>query len=625
MEPVGVVSMKGQLQELFAQLRSLRKFLELQPEKFVEEDIIAVVCDAGVLIFSSWYPEHVVVDLGLQNLFPTIKFILAKSGEEDQKNLKFNFQMTNHLGFVDFVLRKISELTNYKVGQTAKSHLLSIKEELAYLRSFMGETVELRSTHQGLQALWDRILEVAYNVEDIFDNLAIGDLSDSASTSSFDFIGTDIENIKTDVLKAYHIEVGREMEGKEETGTCYQVSSEITPSTTHKIVGFTCEACSIMNRFKRGSKKLQIIHIMAGVLANMETKGWKKILNALNSGIVSREEDRWNTLELSYRFLPDNLKPCLRYFGICQEDQVVSARRLFCLWIAEGLVRKEEMKRVSDIAEEHLNYLISRSLIMVSKQRWGGGVKACRMHDLLYDFCLQKAKDEQFLHVINGHGELLAFNEPRNLRRICIFSEGKHLKEACLLCPLARSVLFNNNGGISYQQWLDISSVTHSFKLLRVLDLEQISAGTQFPSEIVLLVHLDFLALPPFMTLIPPSIDKLFNLEDFIVSSMKGVPFPSSLWSLQKLKYLKVRRYGFHLALENLDSSSVLYDLDRFSGAIIPVEANLERLMRKFPNIRKFKYRLLQDENKLCGIDKIVFPDFLSQLHAFLSTLHSIT
>ncbi|CAI9112969.1 OLC1v1013484C1 [Oldenlandia corymbosa var. corymbosa] len=79
-----------------------------------------------------------------------------------------------------------------------------------------------------------------------------------------------------------------------------------------------------------------------------------------------------------------------------QEDQQVSVKRLLSLWIAEGFIRKVEMKRLSDVAGEYLNDLIGRSLLMVAKQTSMGRVKRCRIHDMLHEFCSQKTKEEQF-------------------------------------------------------------------------------------------------------------------------------------------------------------------------------------------------------------------------------------
>lgn len=170
---------------------------------------------------------------------------------------------------------------------------------------------------------------------------------------------------------------------------------------------------------------------------------------------------------------------------------------------------------------------------------------------------------------------------------------------------------------------LDASRVLHSFKLLRVLDLEHIDIGPRCPAELELLVQLAFLAIRGTFTLIPPWIAKLANLETFFVNPYSWLSFPSSLWDLKRLKNLYiVGRYAEGiLPLEYLDSSSVLNELDRLSGVHIPSEVSIETLMRKFPNIRRLKYTMSLKNQEQGHCYKFVIPDYLSQLQS-LSVSH---
>ncbi|CAI9105453.1 OLC1v1004380C1 [Oldenlandia corymbosa var. corymbosa] len=362
------------------------------------------------------------------------------------------------------------------------------------------------------------------------------------------------------------------------------------------------------------------IVIVAGLLSTIEPNGWEKIRNDLSSSGACIIEHCMNTLELSYAHLADDLRPCFLYLAAFPEDVQISAKRLLHLWMAEGFVRKVKGKRIEDVAEDYLNTLVGKSLIMVAKRRWDGGVKTCRVHDLLHDFCLQKVQDEQFFHVLKGYDELSAFNEPRNLRRLCIHSEQQEFNEAKLFCPRARSLLFNSSGT---QELQSTSLWLHSFKLLRVLDLEKIYIRSGFPSEIEVLVQLAFLAIRGHFRHIPSLIDQLPNLETLIlISGFDYLLLPDSIWNLQRLKYLHLRSSqhdgGGILSINNLDSFSILPELDRFSGAVIPSWSSMETLMRKFPNIRKLKcYMCRNQEDNIPGnFDGIVSLDFLNQLES---------
>ena len=58
-------------------------------------------------------------------------------------------------------------------------------------------------------------------------------------------------------------------------------------------------------------------------------------------------------------------------------------RQLIQLWIAEGFIRKIQNRNIEDVAEYYLEELIDQSLIQVATKRLDGGVKTCRIHDLL--------------------------------------------------------------------------------------------------------------------------------------------------------------------------------------------------------------------------------------------------
>ncbi|KAI3451635.1 hypothetical protein Pfo_008300 [Paulownia fortunei] len=140
--------------------------------------------------------------------------------------------------------------------------------------------------------------------------------------------------------------------------------------------------------------------VIAGILSAMdkEESMWKKVGGNLSSYIFDGGDNyTMQILELSYKHLPDHLKPCFLYFGAFAEDTEIPARKLMRLWITEGFIRKEQRKSSESVAEEYLLELIDKSLVMVAKRRSDGGVKACVIHDLLRDLCLKIAAKQYFL------------------------------------------------------------------------------------------------------------------------------------------------------------------------------------------------------------------------------------
>ncbi|KAL3518683.1 hypothetical protein ACH5RR_021272 [Cinchona calisaya] len=294
------------------------------------------------------------------------------------------------------------------------------------------------------------------------------------------------------------------------------------------------------------------------------------------------------------------------------------------LWIAEGFVEKNELKSLEDVAEDYVMALISRSLILVAKEKSTGGVKTCRIHDLLHQFCVAKAKEENFLLLIHGYNELFSFVEPHNLRRLCIYSQPKDFVKSKIFFPRIRSLLFSTESGKSYEHFYNLSFV-FCLKLLRVLDLGQINLGSVFPSEIAMLVHLRYLAVLGWMKEIPSSIAYLLNLETLLVTAYNGkFSLPDTIWSMQKLRHLHVTGVLFDLSLakSNLENSLVLYNLDSFSTPRIYLGQSIGVLMKKFPNVRNLKCSLSESNASVGASHKIVVMDFLSRLESLELILH---
>ncbi|KAL2552791.1 putative late blight resistance protein-like protein R1A-6 [Forsythia ovata] len=142
--------------------------------------------------------------------------------------------------------------------------------------------------------------------------------------------------------------------------------------------------------------------VIAAVLAKMEKKIslWQNVAGSLSSHISRDPNMCMNILELSYKNLPIHLKPCFLYFGVFQEDKEIPVQKLIELWVAEGFIKREEEKSSEDVAYKYLMDLIDRSLVLVTKRRYDGGVKACAVHDLLRDLCLRIGEEENFQKVI---------------------------------------------------------------------------------------------------------------------------------------------------------------------------------------------------------------------------------
>ncbi|KAG8373692.1 hypothetical protein BUALT_Bualt11G0051000 [Buddleja alternifolia] len=338
-----------------------------------------------------------------------------------------------------------------------------------------------------------------------------------------------------------------------------------------------------------------VVVVIAGILSTVDKQvsKWNEVKRSLVSHIfANRDVNCMEILDLSYKHLPDHLKPCFLYFVAFPEDREVSVRRLVPLWIAEGFVRKKEDKSPESVAEEYLVELIDRSLVLVAEYTSAGGVKSCKIHDLLRDLCLRKAREQNFLKFIGKdfpiyerhHRLFVCPNSKRNFPSTRPF--GLHVRSFVGHLPYPISLCFQ------------------SMKLVRILDLLSMSAKLYGDlDEIGLLIHLRYLAIKDH---IPMSIGSLVNLEFLIVESSYStiITIPSILVRMVKLRYLHVRE-GARFEKDWVITSQLINNLQSLSSVHI-FELNDVEMLRCSPHLRKLK----------CVCGPPLFPDlrFLLQL-----------
>ncbi|KAA8529801.1 hypothetical protein F0562_034342 [Nyssa sinensis] len=163
------------------------------------------------------------------------------------------------------------------------------------------------------------------------------------------------------------------------------------------------------------------IVVVAGLLAKKEKtkEWWERVTESVSSHMVNDRKQYMDTLALSYHHLRNHLQPCFLYFGAFPEDYEIPVWKLIWLWVAEGFIKKHGEESLEDVAVDSLNDLIERSLIIVANKRSDGGVKSCRIHDMLHDLCLRKAEEEGFLQRIRGYEQV---SSSSSWRRLCIHS-----------------------------------------------------------------------------------------------------------------------------------------------------------------------------------------------------------
>ncbi|OMO85331.1 putative Disease resistance protein RPP13 [Corchorus olitorius] len=107
-----------------------------------------------------------------------------------------------------------------------------------------------------------------------------------------------------------------------------------------------------------------------------------------------------------------------------------------------------------DVAERYLNELVERYMVLVGKRDASLKIKTCRMHDLVRDLCLSKAKQENFICNDVNNISSSTVGKVRRLASHDSFMMINHFK-----IPHLRSALFFDNTGQIVENLRDSSTL----------------------------------------------------------------------------------------------------------------------------------------------------------------------
>ncbi|CAN4095731.1 unnamed protein product [Withania somnifera] len=364
---------------------------------------------------------------------------------------------------------------------------------------------------------------------------------------------------------------------------------------------------------KCGQLPLSVV-LVAGILCEMEKKEecWEQLANNLGPHI---HKDSRAVIEQSYQILPYHLRSCFLYFGAFLEDDVIDVSKLTRLWISEGFVKYCRGKSLEDVAEAYLENLIGRNLVMVTKKSSSGKIKACRIHDLLHDFCKQRTKEEMCLvwqiwdqnanpsSRISGHMQLA--------HRMCIYGDGNRGNwSSCL--PHVVSIILHSN---CFSCGLD-SHIFHNFKFLKVLDLE----FTGIDSLPTGLVYLRYFAAETLGSSISSFIANSWLLETLkLCNHPEKMNLPFTLWQMVKLRHLHISSCSFsgEAAGDLIESSKKLHDLTTLSTPFFSCAQEAEYILTKTPNLRELRCKIKGVNNFQYNV--LNFPAQIEMLKIYLS------
>ncbi|XP_074337864.1 disease resistance protein RPP13-like [Apium graveolens] len=275
--------------------------------------------------------------------------------------------------------------------------------------------------------------------------------------------------------------------------------------------------------------------------SNVKQNMWRQLKEG---GSMQIEE----ILSLSYIELSPQMRDCFLYLARYPEDHVIYSDELKLLWIAEEFISGADQGGVvmEDLAEDYLNELINRNLLQIERLRLNGQVLTCRVHDLVRDLALNKAKEHKLLFVFDS-GKHNPVNLLDGQSRHVIHTElGEYLKllengyDASNLRSLAL---------VNYFSEIRETKLYSKFKNLKVLDMRSVDSE-RIPEEIGDLVLLKYLGLMGgenysiIPIKIPPSIGKLKKLQTLHGSWTREYTVPTEISELHELRCVDFKISG---------------------------------------------------------------------------------
>ncbi|CAM8885189.1 unnamed protein product [Rhodiola kirilowii] len=362
------------------------------------------------------------------------------------------------------------------------------------------------------------------------------------------------------------------------------------------------------------------IEAISGVLKDKigEPDEWDKVNESLGAELEDPKklQSIYKILALSYNDLPNYLRSCFLYMSIFPEDHLIECTRLIRLWMAEGFVEEMQGRTFEEVGESYLTELRNKSLIQLAETACDGKMKTCRIHDLLREVIIMKARDQNFVAVAKEN----AGQWPETIRRLSVHNNLQNVQHQQNFYHLRSLLMFE------VEQPLSKSSMPILFsgglKMLTVLDLQGTTLK-KFPTTISTLFNLRYLSLKDTQVkTIPSSIGKLRKLETLDLKRTRVSQLPTEIRKLKRLRNLLVYHYdnetynGFHTkygfkapkGIEGLKSLQKLCFVEGGQG-----NENIVEEVGMLTQLRRLGIIKLNEENakKMCpSIDK------LSNLHA---------
>jgi disease resistance protein RPM1 len=279
---------------------------------------------------------------------------------------------------------------------------------------------------------------------------------------------------------------------------------------------------------------------MAGLVASkpgMTHKDWNEVCDSLfpESQVCHKPEEFMRIINHCYNDLDSDLKTCSLYLSTFPKGRRISRKRLTRRWIAEGFVNEKQGLTVEDVAETCFNQLIERRIIRPVEHSSNGRVKSCQVHDMVLEYLISKAAEEDFITVVGSHWSMLPTHSNK-VRRLAVHSSNSKQR-----AKQVDSMNLSHVRSLTVFESLDkVHFKSLKTRIVQVLDLQGCRGFRESHvkvSDICEMILLKYLNLRRTdVKKLPQNIHKLKYLETLDVRETEVEQLPASIGLLERIK-----------------------------------------------------------------------------------------
>ncbi|KAK1652835.1 hypothetical protein QYE76_070640 [Lolium multiflorum] len=305
-------------------------------------------------------------------------------------------------------------------------------------------------------------------------------------------------------------------------------SSKAIPTYRRSVIGDVSELEQLGRLLARKCDGLPLaLAVLGGYLSkNLNLEAWSETLSCWPS--TRNTQLMHNILARSYKDMTDHyLRSCFLYLASFPEDFRIDVSVLIALWIAEDFIPQAPKHEQEETARKYVAELAQRSLLQVTRRSMAHGwIEQIGVHDILRDWCVEEARQDGFLDVIDkisGQVGVALTDMMISYRSSYQDYSGQNLQAT----PNLRALIGFQLPSISLPK----------LRFLRVLHIQN-SRLRDFSSAIAGCIHLRCLRLISCEDVtLPSSIGKLLYLQTIDMTDTHSL-VPKSMWDIPSLRHV---------------------------------------------------------------------------------------